>query len=152
MRIAVTGGAGFIGRAIVERLTARGDEVVALVRDPERAAHLVGPGVTLVRSSLDDPAVLADGLRDADAVIHSAGSYRIGIKSTERPAMLEANVGGTERVLDAAAIAGAARIVYVSTLNVLGNTHGQIPDESFRRAPSEGYLSYYDETKLRAHE
>jgi len=152
MRVAVTGGAGFIGRAIVERLTTRGDEVVALVRDPDRAAHLVGPGVTLVRSSLDDPAVLADGLRDADAVIHAAGSYRIGIKASERPAMLDANVGATERVLDAAAAAGAARIVYISTLNVLGNTHGQIPDESFRRAPSEGFLSYYDETKLRAHE
>ena len=40
MRVVVTGGAGFIGRAIVERLAARGDDVVALVRDPARAAHL----------------------------------------------------------------------------------------------------------------
>ena len=40
MRVFVTGGAGFIGRAVVRRLRARGDDVVAVVRDPSRAADL----------------------------------------------------------------------------------------------------------------
>ena len=43
--------------------------------------------------------------------------------------MLDANLGATERVLDAAATVGMARVVYVSTNNVHGNTHGQIVDE-----------------------
>ena len=47
MRIVVTGGAGFIGRAVVERLAARGDHVVALVRDPRRAAHLTRASLSL---------------------------------------------------------------------------------------------------------
>ena len=52
MRVVVTGGAGFIGRAVVERLAARGDTVVALVRDPGKAAHLARDGVELVTSDL----------------------------------------------------------------------------------------------------
>ncbi len=53
-------------------------------------------------------------------MIHAAGSYRVGIPASERPAMLDANVGTTERVLDAAIAAGVPRIVYVSTVNVFG--------------------------------
>ena len=44
------------------------------------------------------------------------------------------------------------RIVYVSTVNVFGNTQGRIVDESYRRDLTGGFLSYYDETKHRAHE
>jgi dihydroflavonol-4-reductase len=91
-------------------------------------------------------------LRDADAVIHAAGSYRVGIRKTERGAMWDANVGTTTRILDAAEAAGTKRIVYVSTVNIFGNTHGRIVDESYRRDPRDGFLSWYDETKLGAHE
>jgi dihydroflavonol-4-reductase len=152
MRVAITGGAGFIGRAIVERLAARGDEVIALVRDRRRAGHIIRPGVTLAPSDLSDPAELAEQMRGADGVIHSAGSYRIGIKPSERDAMWDANVGATERVLDAAVVAGAKRIVYVSTNNVFGDTRGELVDETYRRDLSAGFLSWYDETKYRAHE
>ena len=152
MRVVVTGGAGFIGRAVVERLAARGDEVVALVRDPMRAKHLVADKVQLVRSSLDDADQLRSALDGAGAVVHAAGAYRIGIRSRERDGMWDANVGTTERVLDAAIDAGVDRILYVSTYNIAGNTHGKVVDESYRRGPDEGFLSWYDETKLRAHE
>ncbi len=45
--------------------------------------------------------------------------------------MLDANVRGTERVLDAALDAGVERIVYVSTVNVFGNTRGEVVDETY---------------------
>ena len=45
-----------------------------------------------------------------------------------------------------------ARIVYTSTVNVLGNTHGEVVDETHRRDLAEGFLSYYDLTKYQAHE
>jgi len=152
MRVVLTGGAGFIGRAIVERLAARGDEVVALVRDPARAAHLKRDNVTLQVSDLSSVPQLTAQMTGADAVIHSAGMYELGIKKSQRQRMWDANVGTTERVLDAAIAAGVPRIVYVSTANVFGNTHGKLPDESYQRVLSEGFLSYYDETKYRAHE
>jgi dihydroflavonol-4-reductase len=66
--------------------------------------------------------------------------------------MWEANVGTTERVLDAAIAVGVPRVVYVSTNNVFGNTHGRIVDETYRRDLGEGFNSWYDETKFRAHE
>jgi nucleoside-diphosphate-sugar epimerase len=65
--------------------------------------------------------------------------------------MFDSNVRGTERVFDAAADAGVERIVYVSTANVFGNTKGQTVDETYSRDESDGFLSYYDETKYRAH-
>jgi nucleoside-diphosphate-sugar epimerase len=60
-------------------------------------------------------------------------------------------VRGTERVLDAAADAAVDRVVYVSTVNAFGNTNGQTVDESYRRNESDGFVSYYDETKYLAH-
>jgi dihydroflavonol-4-reductase len=65
--------------------------------------------------------------------------------------MYDANVRGTERVLDAAFQAGVSRIVYVSTINVFGNTGGEVVDESYER-PAGEYLSYYDETKYLSHQ
>lgn len=152
MRVVVTGGAGFVGRAVVRVLRERGDDVVALVRDTGRAGALQALGCETVASDLSDRAALVPELAGADAVIHGAGSYRVGIAPSQRRAMWEANVGTTERVLDAAMEAGVPRIVYISTVNVFGNTHGRVVDETYRRDLGEGFLSAYDETKYRAHE
>ena len=151
MRVFVTGGAGFIGEAVVRRLVARGDQVVAVVRDRDRAERLAELGVDLRTGDLTRTAAVLDGMRGCDAAIHLAGSYRVGIPTDERPAMHDANVGATHRVLDAAATAGLDRLVAVSTVNVLGDTHGRIVDERYRRDLGEGFLSYYDETKYLAH-
>ena len=151
-RVVVTGGAGLVGRAVVRVLRERGDTVVALVRDPHRAEHLAELGAELVESDLSDVADLTEHVRGADGLIHAAGSYRIGISKSERGAMWDANVGTTTRILDAAEAAGTPRIVYVSTGNIYGNTHGAIVDEAYRRDLGEGFLSWYDETKYGAHE
>jgi dihydroflavonol-4-reductase len=151
-RIIVTGGAGFVGGAVVRELRARGDDVVALVRDPRRAGHLAELGAELVEDDLSDVARLTEALRGADAIIHAAGSYRIGIPKSARGAMWDANVGTTTRILDASEAAGTPRFVYVSTGNVYGNTHGKVVDEMYRRDLAESFLSWYDETKYGAHE
>lgn len=151
MRVFVTGGAGFMGLAVVRRLVARGDRIVAVVRDPDRAAVLADLGVELRRGDLSRTAAIVDAMRGSDAAIHLAGMYRIGIPAGDRPAMLDANAGTTHRVLDATATAGLDRLVYISTVNVLGNTRGRILDERHRRDIAEGFLTYYDETKYLAH-
>jgi dihydroflavonol-4-reductase len=152
MRVVVTGGAGLVGRAVVKRLRDRGDTVVAPVRDPAKAGHLATLGAELVRDDLSDVARLTAALAGADGAVHAAGSYRIGITDSERPAMTDTNVGTTTRFLDAAAKAAIPRIVYVSTINVYGNTHGRKVDETFRRNIDEGFLSWYDRTKYEAHQ
>jgi nucleoside-diphosphate-sugar epimerase len=152
IRVAVTGGAGFVGHAVVRRLRERGDQVVALVRDVGRAEHLAELGAELVVDDLSDVGATTEHLKGAAGLIHAAGSYRIGIPRSEHGRMWDANVGTTTRVLDAAESAGVPRIVYVSTVNVFGNTHGQVVDETYRRDLGEDFLSWYDETKYGAHE
>jgi nucleoside-diphosphate-sugar epimerase len=152
VRVFVTGGAGFVGRRVVEHLLSRDDQVVAAVRDPARAGDLAKSGAEIVADDLSDPARLADHVRGADGAIHIAGMYRVGIPASERPAMWDSNVGTTTRVLDAAIAAHVPRIVYVSTCNVFGNTRGRVVDETYRRDESAGFVSWYDETKYRAHE
>lgn len=154
MKAFVTGGAGFVGGAVVRQLLAYGVQVVAAVRNPAYAGSLGMSGAALVPLDLaaPDPGPLVAAMDGADSVFHLAGSYRVGIRPGERPAMWAANVTATGRVLDAAAAAGVGRIVYISTANVLGNTFGQLPDETFSRPQPSAFLSYYDETKYRAHQ
>lgn len=151
MRVLVTGGAGFIGSAVVRRLIERNVQVIAIVRDQGRASALADLGVELRTGDLSRTAAIVDALRGCDAAIHLAGDYRVGIGASDRPAMLDANVGTTHRMLDAVATAGIGRLVYVSTVGVFGDTGGRIVDERYRRDLAEGFLSYYDETKFLAH-
>ena len=85
-----------------------------------------------------------------DGVIHAAAMYEVGIPASQRPAMWEANVAGTERVLSAALAAGVPKVVYVSTVGAFGNTHRRVVDESYEH-PGKEFTSYYEETKLEAH-
>jgi dihydroflavonol-4-reductase len=152
LRVFITGGTGFIGRRVVERLARRRATVVAAVRDSARAADLADLGVELAVDDLSDVRRLVDHMRGADAAVHVAGSYRVGIRRAERGRMWDANVGATTRFFDAAARAAIPRLLYVSTVNVFGNTGGKVVDEAYRRNLSDGFLSWYDETKYGAHE
>ena len=148
----MTGGTGFIGKHVIERLRGRDDEVVALVRSPDKASGLASLGCELVEGDLSSDDAIRRGVEGCDAVFHIAAVYKIGIPKKDHEAMWDANVRGTERVLDAAQRAGVERIVYVSTGNVFGDTKGRVVDETHERDLDDGFLSYYDETKFRSHE
>ncbi|HWE33232.1 MAG TPA: NAD-dependent epimerase/dehydratase family protein [Solirubrobacteraceae bacterium] len=152
MRAFVTGATGFLGLRVARKLRERGDEVVALVRTPPKAAALRELGVEIIAGDLSDQQAIERGVTGADAVFHIGAMYKVGIPARERPAMYDTNVGGTERVLDAAAAAGVKRIVYVSTGNVYGNTQGKVVDETYVRPQPPQFLSYYDQTKYEAHQ
>ena len=148
MKAFVTGGTGFIGAHVVQRLRARGDDVVVLARSPAKAAGL---DAQVVEGDLGDADAIRRGVEGCQAVFHIAADYRVGMAASKRESMRDSNVRGTERVLDAAADAGVDKIVYVSTINAFGNTNGQVVDESYRRDEADGYVSTYDETKYLAH-
>jgi nucleoside-diphosphate-sugar epimerase len=150
VRIFLTGGTGFIGGETARQLRQRGDEVVALVRNPQKGAKLSELGCELVSGDLGDEAALRKGMEGCDAVIHAAAIYEVGIPAKQRPVMWEANVAGTERVMKAALEAQVPRIVYVSTVGIFGNTHKQVVDETYKN-PETDFTSYYEETKLEAH-
>ena len=152
MRVFLTGGTGFIGGHVAAKLRERGDEVVALVRSPDKAAKLRDLGCTLVEGDLSDTDAISRGLEGTDACIHAAAIYKVGIPKREHAAMHESNVAGTKNVLNAAIEAGVDKIVYVSTVGVFGNTKEEVVDERYERDTSEGFLSCYDETKYKSHQ
>ena len=84
MRAVVTGGAGFIGRALVARLRQRDDAVVAIVRNPARAGDLTELGCEVVTGDLSSVADLTRLMHGSDAVFHVAGAYRVGVPPAER--------------------------------------------------------------------
>lgn len=150
MKAFVTGGTGFIGDEVVRQLRARGDDVVCLARSAEKGRKLADRGCQVVVGDLGDAAAIRQGMEGCDAVIHAAAMYEVGIPAKQRPAMYEANVRGTERVLQAALEAKIPKIVYVSTVGVFGNTHRKVVDETYEH-PGREFTSYYEETKLEAH-
>ena len=151
MDVFLTGATGFIGGEVARRLRARGDAVRALVREPARAQHLAELGCTLVPGDLSDEARLTAACAGADAVIHGAAVYEVGVPESRRPELVDANVGGTERMLGAALSAGVRKAVYVSTVAVFGNTRGEVVDESYRKPDDVPHTSVYEETKVLAH-
>jgi nucleoside-diphosphate-sugar epimerase len=149
MRAFVTGATGFIGGHVARRLVEAGWQVTALARSPERTGGLKALGVTVVPGDVTEPQSLAGPMARADAVFHLAAWYQLGV--SDRMRMFQINVKGTENVMYAAAEAGVPKVVYCSSVAVLG-THapGDVPDESFKH--SGRFTSIYEETKWQAHE
>lgn len=131
----VTGGSGFVGRALIQALIQRGDHVRALARSDAAAAKITALGpVEIVRGDLDDRAALTAGARGADVVYHSAAT----VTDWGDPAEFHRiNVEGTRNVLAAAREAGARRVVHVSTEAVLADGKPIIrADETRPRTPN----------------
>jgi dihydroflavonol-4-reductase len=142
----VTGGTGFLGGAIVERLVAQGRPVKALARSENAAHALRALGAEPVDGDLLDGSVLADAMRGCSVVYHAAGINAYCLRDTSP--LFEVNVGGTLNVVQAAAAAGVARVVYTSSAATIGETRGTEGTES---SPHRGwFLSSYERSKFEA--
>jgi UDP-glucose 4-epimerase len=121
MRVAVTGGGGFIGSHVVDHLLAAGHEVRVIDAAPQwRHPSAEYRTVDLLRSDLLD-AVLAG----QQAVFHLAGAADVNDVAADPVRAVRLNVEGTARVLQAARLAGVGRVVLASTVWVYGATVGQ---------------------------
>lgn len=124
-RACITGGAGFIGSSLADRLLADGVEVVLVddFRTGRRefvAAALSSPRARLVEGDVLDPDVLADALTGCDWVFHlqANADVRHGFEHPQRD--LEQNTIATSRVLEAMRARGVTRIAFASTGSVYG--------------------------------
>ena len=125
MRLAITGGTGFVGRRLIDLALERGHEIQALTRRPQDTR----PGVDWIMGDLEDRDALESLVTDSEAVIHVAGV----INAPDAEGFHRGNVDGTLAMLAAATAAGTRRFVHVSSL-----------------AAREPKLSQYGASKARA--
>lgn len=116
----VTGANGFVGAAVVRALIARGETVRALVRAHSDTRNLEGLGIEVVRGDITEPGSLGAALAGCRFVFHVAADYRLWAPDAD--AMRATNVEGSVNVLDRAAAAGLEKMIYTSSVAVLG-TH-----------------------------
>ena len=127
MQVFLTGATGYIGSAVAEALSKAGYAVVGLARSDDQARLLAAKGLGAHRGDLRDPASLAAGARNADAVIHTALVAATDAGQVDRAAV-EAIVG---------ALAQFNRpFIYTSGCWVVGNTGGRVADEDTPLAPT----------------
>jgi 2-alkyl-3-oxoalkanoate reductase len=112
----VTGGTGFLGRRIVERLLEQGRSVSVLARNP--APELEARGVRFIRASLDDADAVRAACRGIDTVFHVAAKVGVWGRYDD---FFRANVLGTRALLAGCSEHGVARFVHTSTPSVVYN-------------------------------
>ncbi|MDP6604624.1 MAG: NAD-dependent epimerase/dehydratase family protein [Rhodospirillales bacterium] len=146
--VVVTGGAGFIGRALCPALRSAGHRVIVTTRDPGRS--LLGDGIA-VRASpeLGPESDWKNAFAEADAVVHLAARAHIMVDRAADPAAeyQRINAEGTQRLAEAAARAGARRFVFLSTAKVNGEDSSAAP---FRETDPPMPLDAYALSKLAA--
>ncbi len=145
MKILVTGGTGFTGKALVRRLLGEGYKVVALdYQEGLKTEELRKWGADVVIGSVTDKDVVRRCMEGVDIVQHLAAAFReLDVSNTYYD---EVNIGGTRNVLEAAIQAGVKKFIYCSTCGVHGNVENPPADET---APINA-ADYYQQTKYKA--
>lgn len=140
----VTGASGFIGGHVVERLARDGYRVRCLVRATSELALLRSLGVEIVVGDLGDAASLTRAAAGCRYVLHCGALVSDWATTGE---IERVNVQGTRNVLAAAALAGAERVVHLSSTDVYGYRGGPPIDETY---VPRGFSNWYAETKREA--
>jgi nucleoside-diphosphate-sugar epimerase len=145
MKILVTGGTGFTGKALVRRLIDQGHDVVALdYKEGLKTQELRDWGAEVVLGSVTDLEVVRRAMSGVELVHHVAAAFReMNVPDTYYH---DVNVNGTRNVLEAAVAAGVRKVIYCSTCGVHGNIDHPPGGEDAPIRPAD----YYQRTKYEA--
>ncbi len=142
--IAVTGGGGFLGGAIVRQLLARGESVRSVQRSD--VPDLRALGVDVVRADLSDARACLEALRGADAVIHVAAKAGVWGSAAS---FHSANVQATDNVIAACRTLGIGKLVYTSTPSVV-HAGGDVANIDESAPVATHFSAPYPQTKALA--
>ena len=150
-RVLVTGGAGFIGSHLVDRLIKEGFEVTVLDnlstgKMENLRGHLESGSVRLVKADILDREAVKQALKDAEAVFHLAAITSVPYSIKHPDVTRKVNVEGTRILLDACLDENVERFIYVSSCAVYGEPEYLPIDERHPARP----VSPYAESKLEA--
>lgn len=145
MKVLVTGGTGFTGKALVRRLIEMGHQVTALdYKEGLKTQEIRDRGAEVILGSVTDMDAVRRAVEGAEVVHHVAAAFR-EMDVPERH-YHEVNVGGTRNVLQAALDAGVRKVIYCSTCGVHGNVDHPPAGEDAPIQPAD----YYQRTKWEA--
>ncbi len=139
MKHVVTGGCGFIGSHLVDRLLELGHEVVALDDLSTSDGVYLNPAAALIEGSVTDADLVASATEGADSVFHTAAWARIPRSIDDPIGTHDVNVNGTLNVLQAARLNGVRRVVYSSSSSVYGDQPTHVMREDMRPEPKSPY-------------
>jgi len=143
--ILVTGGTGFTGRALVQRLAALGFRVRMAVRQHSDVTWLPPGNIEVMRGDLHDKAFIDKAMLGVQYVMHMASSFRETYRSFQE--QYNVHVASTQLLADAASRQpGFRRFIHVSTIGVHGHIEEPPADENYRFEPGDAY----QQTKLEA--
>jgi dihydroflavonol-4-reductase len=145
----VTGATGFVGAAVARVLVRAGHKVRVLARPQSDRRNLEGLKVEIADGSLTEPDSLAAAVAGCRYLFHVAADYRLWVPDPN--AMFQVNVEGTRQLMLAALAAGVERIVYTSSVAVLGIVKGGNADEE-TPSRAEDMIGPYKLSKFRAEE
>jgi nucleoside-diphosphate-sugar epimerase len=142
-RYIVTGGAGFIGSALVRTLLDEGADVVEVIDNlltgHERNLAEVRGGIKFHPADIRDPSAIGPLIRGADVVFHLAAIPSVP-RSIDEPALShQVNVDGTFNVLHAAAQGGVRRVVYAASSSAYGDSETLPKTETMLPRPKSPY-------------
>jgi dihydroflavonol-4-reductase len=141
-RTLVTGATGFIGGHVVRQLLARGDDVVATVREQSRTTELTALGVRTVRADILDRRAMRRSMRGVTRVFHVAGTAEL---NATRARIFAVQVEGTRIVLEEALRAGVERAVLTSSVAAIGPAPaGESADETSPWQAGRHGIAYLD--------
>jgi nucleoside-diphosphate-sugar epimerase len=149
VRVLVTGATGKVGNAVAHALAARGDNVVALARDPAKARELLPASVSVVQGDVTDPPSVRAAAEGCELVFNAMGIPEQWVR--DEGVFERVNARGAETVVRAAREAGARRVVHTSTIDVFESSGpgGRIDETRVATKPKN---TAYERSKQHAEE
>jgi dihydroflavonol-4-reductase len=144
----VTGATGFVGSAVARRLLAEGYAVRVLARPGSDRRNLAGLEVEVAEGNLTDAASLKRACAGCAALFHVAADYRTWAPKPEE--LYQANVEGSRALMRAALKAGVGRVVYTSSVAVLGIPKDGTPGDENTPVTVDDMIGHYKRSKFLA--
>jgi len=143
-RVLITGGNGFLGKSLADRLFSNGEDVHIFARRHSGSNNEVNKKYTVCWGDIRDAEAVDKAVERIDIVIHLVSNFRKG--GSDKKEAFSINVEGTENVLKAALKHEVKRVIHCSTIGVHGNVRSIPANEKTAFNPGD----LYQETKLTA--